>query len=60
MVILAVSPKKGIYKFNFKDKKQADIKVGVHVQNWLSSLWEWWLEWPLQTPLFTYPSINTL
>jgi hypothetical protein len=26
MVILAVSPKKGIYKFNFKDKKQADIK----------------------------------
>ena len=32
MVSLAVSPKKGIYKFNFKDKKQADIKVRPHVQ----------------------------
>jgi hypothetical protein len=26
MVILAVSPKKGVYKFNFRDKQQADIK----------------------------------
>lgn len=27
VVILAISPKKGLYKFNFKGKRQTDIKV---------------------------------
>ena len=42
MVILAVSPKKGLYKFNFRDKKEADIKVALISSEWGSGV-------PLQT-----------